>query len=54
MKRRVNIRVPGYGVRRLTFAVVVAEGGGPHVAEADGALAAAVGQGVAVLGVELC
>ena len=38
----------------LTFGVLVAEGGCPHVAQADGALAAAVDEGVALVGVELC
>lgn len=38
---------------RLTFGVVVAQRGGPHVAQADGALAAAVDERVALVGVEL-
>lgn len=38
----------------LTFAVFVTEGGGSHVTEAQGALAAAVHKQVAVLRVVLC
>lgn len=37
----------------LTFGVSVTEGGGSHVTEAQGALAAAVHEQVAVMGVEL-
>lgn len=37
----------------LTLGVAVAEGSGAHVAQADGALAAAVHEGVAVVRVEL-
>ena len=41
-------------VARRTLRVLVAEGGGPHVTQPDGALAAAVDEGVALVGVELC
>lgn len=45
---------PAFGAAvRLTFGVFVAEGGGAHVAHADGAFAAAVHEGVALVRVEL-
>lgn len=41
-------------VPTLTLGVAVAEGRGAHIAQPDGAFAAAVHEGVAVVGVELC
>lgn len=41
------------GVWALTFGVLVTQGGRTHVTEAQGALAAAVDEEVAVVGVEL-
>lgn len=52
MKARAVCRVSN-PVFRLTFGVLVAEGGGAHVTQADGALAAAVDEGVALVRVEL-
>lgn len=43
-----------HGNTRLTFGVPVAEGRGSHVTEAQGPLAAAVHEQVAVLRVKLC
>lgn len=42
------------GSKNLTFGVFVAQSGTPHVAQADGAFAAAVDERVALVRVELC